>query len=268
MKDDTGDYSFSSLDRTRVNVVDLVSYVGRKAVPAYILNDIDMTFAEGLRNEFREFGYMITVTAILLKAIGIAQRAHPISRQSYLPFGRRVTLNKIVGGITVERRIGSKPSVFFGVVDSPDTKPIHQIALELKAFRDAEVDAVPQFKKERFFSSLPWMVRRIVMFVAMLVPSFRLMVHPATFGISSLGKFGISACFGPCICTSTFGVGLVEPRPVVKDGKVMVRPMMTISLSFDHRVMDFVPAARFMQDLQRLLEGEIEQYIKHPLTNT
>jgi len=41
----------------------------------------------------------------------------------------------------------------------------------------------------------------------------------------------------------------------------VVRPMMTITLNFDHRIIDGGPAARFVGDVKRLLEGGLENYM-------
>jgi pyruvate dehydrogenase E2 component (dihydrolipoamide acetyltransferase) len=50
------------------------------------------------------------------------------------------------------------------------------------------------------------------------------------------------------------GVGQIQDKPSVVNGTVEVRPMMTLSLSFDHRVVDGAPAAAFLTDLKSLLE--------------
>jgi pyruvate dehydrogenase E2 component (dihydrolipoamide acetyltransferase) len=44
-------------------------------------------------------------------------------------------------------------------------------------------------------------------------------------------------------------------KPVVKDGKIVPRTMLPITLSYDHRVVDGASAARFVADLVKLLEG-------------
>ena len=90
----------------------------------------------------------------------------------------------------------------------------------------------------------------------------------ATFGLSSLGKWGMTGLIPPCVSTSTFGIGSVEPRPVARDGKVEIRPMMTIILNFDHRLIDGGPAARFMADVKRLVEGDLENYIQIDVPET
>lgn len=230
-------------------------------MPTYLFCDIEMTWAESLRSRLLEQGHKVTVTAILLKAIAIAQRTHPLSRTCVLPWGRRVVFHNIIAGFTVERYIDSQPCVFFGKIDAPDTKPITDIAAELREYAEKDIADVPQLALEDRFNNMPWLVRRVILFLALRQPWLRLKCLGATFGLSSLGHMGVTAVTGPCVATSTFGVGAVEPRPVVRDGTVQVRQMLTLTLSFDHRVMDGAPAARFMQQVRSLLEGELESHI-------
>ncbi|MCB0214415.1 MAG: 2-oxo acid dehydrogenase subunit E2, partial [Anaerolineae bacterium] len=49
------------------------------------------------------------------------------------------------------------------------------------------------------------------------------------------------------------GCGRIEPKPVVVKGKVKVRPVLPLSLSFDHRLLDGVAAAQFLSHLKTLL---------------
>jgi pyruvate/2-oxoglutarate dehydrogenase complex dihydrolipoamide acyltransferase (E2) component len=50
-------------------------------------------------------------------------------------------------------------------------------------------------------------------------------------------------------------LGVVEPRALVVDGEVQARPAVTMSLSFDHRVLDGAEAGRAMKALKSLLES-------------
>lgn len=254
-------FSTSWLARCRWNVLDMINIVGHGSVPTYLWADIDMTWAENMRARLQKMGVRTTVTAILLKAIGIAQRAHPASRTARLPWGRVATFNDIVAGFTVERFVNSQPAVFFGSIDSPDCKPLKQIAEELKAYGEAEMPAVPQLNIQNRFNNMPWLFRRLILWFGLRYPNVRLHYMGATFGLSSLGKWGITAVIPPCVSTSTFGVGQVEQRPVVVDGKIEVRSMMTITLNFDHKIIDGGPAARFLKDVIELMEGGLEQYL-------
>lgn len=76
-----------------------------------------------------------------------------------------------------------------------------------------------------------------------------------TFTVSNLGMFGIEA-FNPIINSpqvAILGVGASIEKPVVQDGNVVVRPMLTLNLSFDHRVLDGAEAAMFLQTLADIL---------------
>ena len=76
-----------------------------------------------------------------------------------------------------------------------------------------------------------------------------------TFTITNLGAFGIEM-FTPIInlpeC-AILGVGTIERRPVMEGDKVIGRDQMCLSLTFDHRIVDGAPAARFLQHLARLI---------------
>jgi len=256
-----GGFSLSSLPRPRWNVVDMITFIGKSSVPTYLFIDVDMTWVEEMRAQLKTMGSKVTVTAILLKAIAIAQRAHPDSRTASLPWGRTVTFNDIVAGFTVERYIGEQPAVFFGAIKNPDTKSVEEIASELKQYSEAEMDAIEHLDRQNNFNNMPWLFRRIILWLGLRYPAVRLKYLGATFGMSSIGKWGAKALIPPCVSTSTFGIGEIEQRAVVRDGKIVVRPMMTITLNFDHRIIDGGPAARFVGDVKRLLEGGLENYM-------
>ena len=50
------------------------------------------------------------------------------------------------------------------------------------------------------------------------------------------------------------GVGRMQARPVVRDGQIAVRQMMTVTLSADHRATDGADGARFLQTLRAMLQ--------------
>jgi pyruvate dehydrogenase E2 component (dihydrolipoamide acetyltransferase) len=70
-----------------------------------------------------------------------------------------------------------------------------------------------------------------------------------TFTITNLGMFGIDA-FTPILNlpqAATLGIGRIMEEPVVRDGRLEVGLTLTLSLTFDHRILDGAPAARFLQ---------------------
>jgi pyruvate dehydrogenase E2 component (dihydrolipoamide acetyltransferase) len=77
-----------------------------------------------------------------------------------------------------------------------------------------------------------------------------------TFTITNLGAYEIDA-FTPIInppeC-AILGIGRIISRPVGLEGKVVLREMVSLNLSFDHRLVDGAPAAHFLQRIKTLVE--------------
>ena len=77
-----------------------------------------------------------------------------------------------------------------------------------------------------------------------------------TFTVTSPGPFGglmaTPIVFHPQ--SGILGVHRATDRPVVRDGQIVIRKMMNLSITFDHRVLDGMTAARFVLDVVRLLE--------------
>ena len=77
-----------------------------------------------------------------------------------------------------------------------------------------------------------------------------------TFTITNLGNFGIDA-FTPIINppeSAILGVGRILKKPVVHEDEIVVRSMLTLSLTFDHRVVDGAPAAQFLQTVSDCIQ--------------
>ena len=78
-----------------------------------------------------------------------------------------------------------------------------------------------------------------------------------TFTVTNLGAFGIDA-FTPIINppeVAILGVGRIVEKPVRREGELAWRQMVTLSLTFDHRVADGAPAAAFLQSICKRLEN-------------
>ena len=79
----------------------------------------------------------------------------------------------------------------------------------------------------------------------------------STFTVSNLGMFGLKA-FTAIINTPESGilaVGAIEKTPVVVDDEIAIRPIMNLTLTYDHRVVDGAPAAQFLKQVKTYLEN-------------
>jgi len=77
-----------------------------------------------------------------------------------------------------------------------------------------------------------------------------------TFTVTNLGMYSVDT-FTPIISlpeTAVMGVGRIAERPLVRQGQIVARSTVWVSLTFDHRLVDGAPAARFLQHIGRLIE--------------
>lgn len=254
-------YSVGPFARSRKTIFDLIQVVGKSADDGFMWSDFEMTWANDLRKRLKKAGQNVTVTAILLKAIAVAQKIHPESRTEWLPFGQRVTYQTIVAGFTVERNIDGQQTVLLGEIEHPIEKSFDEIAAELKAHAEGPIEKVRPLHMQNVFSFLPYFLRQAILQIGKRFPFLRLTCQKATFGLTSLGKFGVSAHTCPCLCACSFSIGSIEDRLVVRDGAAVVRSMMTVGLNYDERALDGFAAARFMQTVRKLMEGELEEWL-------
>lgn len=81
----------------------------------------------------------------------------------------------------------------------------------------------------------------------------------ATFSISNLGMFGIeefTAIINPPEA-AILAVGAMSAKPVVRNNEIVVRQMMRVTMSCDHRVIDGATGAKFLQTLKKILENPL-----------
>jgi pyruvate dehydrogenase E2 component (dihydrolipoamide acetyltransferase) len=82
-------------------------------------------------------------------------------------------------------------------------------------------------------------------------------VSCGTFTVTNLGNYDIDA-FTPIINppeAAILGVGRIVEKVVIHQGKIAQRMRLTLSLTFDHRLVDGAPAAAFLQTVKQLLEA-------------
>jgi pyruvate dehydrogenase E2 component (dihydrolipoamide acetyltransferase) len=81
-------------------------------------------------------------------------------------------------------------------------------------------------------------------------------VSGGTLTVTNLGMYNVDF-FIPIINppeAAILGVGKITQKPIVVDGKVEVKPLMMLSLSYDHRIIDGAPAAEFLNKIKEKIE--------------
>jgi pyruvate dehydrogenase E2 component (dihydrolipoamide acetyltransferase) len=214
------------LSRMRQAIARRMAAAKREIPHYYITVTVDMTAALAFRRQVNAAlpeDAQLTVTDLLVKACALALERHPRFNMAYTEEGlrRREAINI---GIAVALEDGLvAPAVL-----NCQGKSLGALAREAH-------DLVQRARGGR------------------LRPAE---LSEGTFTISNLGMYGVEtliAIIQPDQ-SAILGVGAVEPRPVVRDGQVVVREMMTLALSADHRVTDGAEGARFLAEIKDLLE--------------
>jgi pyruvate dehydrogenase E2 component (dihydrolipoamide acetyltransferase) len=168
-------------------------------------------------------GVKISVNDMLIKACAMALMAEPDANASYTDKG--IVRHK---SAHVSVAVAIPGGLITPVVRDAQTKGLAQIAAEMK---DLAARA-----RERKLKPQEYM--------------------GGTFSISNLGMFGIKA-FASIINQPEgmiLSVGAGEKRAVVKDDKLAIATMMTVTLTCDHRVVDGATGAKWLQHFKQFVE--------------
>lgn len=168
----------------------------------------------------------VSVNDVIVKVAAMASLKHPFVNSSYRSDKIRFYEDADVGvAVAIDE------GLITPVVRGANNKGIAQIAKEVK-----ELAARARDKK--------------------LAPEE---YTGATFSISNLGMFGIkefTAIINPPEA-AILAVGGATPTAVVRDGEIVIRQMMHVTMSCDHRVIDGATGARFLQTFKQMLENPI-----------
>ena len=204
-------------------------------VPITNFYDADATklyeFREKEKKIAEKKGIHLTFIPIIVKAVVKALKKHPIINSSLE--GEEIILKRYYNiGVAVDTNDG----LIVPVVKGADKKDIFQIA--------SEIQALAEKARERKLDLMD--------------------LKGGSFTITNLGSIGVKY-FTPMVNypeSCILGPGKIEDMPAVKEGKVVVRKILPLTITYDHRIVDGAEAARFMNDLVSYLENPAAIFIE------
>lgn len=171
-------------------------------------------------------GVRVTITDIVMKIAGAAVRKHPVINTRWTDEG-----------------IAYLRDVHMGMAMALDQGLIVPVIRHIneKSFARVAADRIELIRKGKENRFLPDDI------------------SGSTFTVSAMGMFGIEQFTSNINLpeTAILAVGAIIEKPVAVEGQVVIRPMMTVTLSYDHRVIDGAEAGKFMQTLSTYLEAPI-----------
>lgn len=225
-----------AVEPERIKLTGLRKIIGNKMVESSnkiphvtLTSEVDMSKVIELRTDLlpvieKQTGYRLSFTEVIIKTTAHTLKNHPIVNSSLI--GNEIVMNQQVNmGLAVDIENGLIVPSLHNVNEKGLAELTEMTKTLGRKARDGE-----------------------------LTPAE---MTGSSFTISNLGMYAIDA-FSPIINppeTAILGVGRINKKPVVVGEAIEVRPMMVLSLSFDHRAFDGAPAAAFLTELKANLEN-------------
>lgn len=165
----------------------------------------------------------LTITDLMMKLAGAAVAAHPVINTRWSDEG-----------------VWHLPEVHMGMAMALDD------GLIVPVIRDINLKGLAQIAQERNELIARCRAKRFL-------PDD---ITGSTFTLSAMGMFGIES-FTANINkpeSAILAVGAIIEKPVARRSECVIRPMINLTLTYDHRIIDGAEAGKFMQTLQRLME--------------
>jgi pyruvate dehydrogenase E2 component (dihydrolipoamide acetyltransferase) len=198
-------------------------------VPHFFLTaEIEMDRAAEMRKGINALDpdLKISINDIIIKVAAAALIQHPQVNASFQEKVVRYYEHADVGvAVAIE------DGLITPVVRAADQKSLSQIAAEVREL--AERARSKRLKPEEYTG--------------------------ATFSVSNLGMFGIdefTAVINPPE-GAILAIGAMTAKPVVRDNEIVIRQMMRVTMSCDHRVIDGATGAKFLQTFKKILENPL-----------
>jgi pyruvate dehydrogenase E2 component (dihydrolipoamide acetyltransferase) len=200
----------------------------KATVPHFAISmDVDMSAASSLHRELKTIlDPAPSVTDLIVKAAALALRRYPRANGSYTD-GRFELHRRVNVGVAV----AAPDALIVPTVFDADAKSLGAIAAEVSRLAAKVRDG------------------------GVTPPE----LAGGTFTVSNLGMFGVDRFTG-IVNPPQAGIlcaGAITERPVAADGQIVVAPVMTLTLSCDHRILYGADAAQFLAEIGRLLEAPL-----------
>jgi pyruvate/2-oxoglutarate dehydrogenase complex dihydrolipoamide acyltransferase (E2) component len=220
------------------------------------LVEFDITQArEAIRRHKARTGEALSFSAFFLSCLGKAIDADK-QMHAYRDWRNRLIIFDDVDvnmlfEVDVDGRKTIRPHILRGV----NRRSIRDLHDEIRTFQSGHLGSQESKFIDRFVR-LPGIVRRLFLRALFKNPQW-IKDYYGTVLVSSVGMFGTGSGWGIPVPNHSLQLTLggIGEKPGVVNGRVEVRKFMSVTVSFDHDVIDGAPAARFMHRLKKLIES-------------
>ncbi|MFF5359694.1 2-oxo acid dehydrogenase subunit E2 [Streptomyces scabiei] len=247
-------------ERRRRHTLYFLEHAARQR-PVHLDTDLDMTRIEAHRAAARAAGRRYSVVTYLLHATGRVLHRHPEANAALTPprlFGlrgpRTLRFPEVTAKLALDRTVDGERTVLSALLPALERADLDEIQRRVDRYRGPGTEQLPEFRGVRMLGRLPVPLGRLAFAAATRDPARR----PGVFGtvaVSSLGHRPVDGFHSSGGTAVTLCAGRVVDRPVVRDGRLAIAPVMRLGLTFDHRIIDGGAAADVLGDLKQEMEG-------------
>jgi pyruvate/2-oxoglutarate dehydrogenase complex dihydrolipoamide acyltransferase (E2) component len=219
------------------------------------LIEVDVTRARAfLRDHQAKTGESLSFTAFLATCLAKAVDEHKAVQACRQGSKHLILFDEVDVYTPIERDVAGQKQIIGYTIRAANRKTFPEIHHEIRA---AQVEDVAKaLERYQVFQSLPTLLWRFLVWVLGRYPQVQ-KKYGGTVGLTAVGMFGEGAGWGipsasPILMITVGGIG---EKPGVVDGQIAIREYLSLTISFDHEIIDGAPAARFTERLKELIES-------------
>ena len=226
--------------------------------------DIDVTEAKKFIDRKRSEGVKITMVHMATAVLARAMAFDAPEMNCFIRRGAVVGRKHI--DVMVPVQVGGDTGVTAAIIRNAHARTVSDIAAEIrdKASRSREGEEIKAAQNKYLLNRIPWPLRRpvfrilkwITVDMGVEIKALGLSAHSfGSFVLSDIGSFGLNtgmtalmpAAKVPCVVV----LGKIEEKPVVRRGEIVVRTILPLTGTFDHRIVDGMQIGKLARGLKR-----------------
>jgi pyruvate dehydrogenase E2 component (dihydrolipoamide acetyltransferase) len=226
--------------------------------------DIDVTEAKHFIDRKREEGIKLTMVHLTTAVLARAMAFDVPEMNCFIRRGSVVGREHL--DVMVPVQVGGKAGVTAAIIRNAHARRVTDIAAEIrdKAARSRGGEEIKAAKNKYVLNRIPWPLRRPIFLLlkwltvdmGVEIRALGLSAHSfGSFVVSDIGSFGLNtgmtalmpAAKVPCVVV----LGKIEEKPVVRDGEVVIRTILPLTGTFDHRIVDGMQIGKLARALKR-----------------
>ena len=226
--------------------------------------DIDVTEAKKFIDRKREEGGKLTMVHLAATVLARAMAFDVPEMNCFIRRGAVVGRKHL--DVMVPVQVGGDAGVTAAVIRNAHARAVTDIAAEIrdKASRSRGGEEIKAAKNKYVLNRIPWPLRRpvflllkwITVDMGIEIKALGLSAHSfGSFVVSDIGSFGLNtgmtalmpAAKIPCVVV----LGKLEEKPVVRNGEIVIRTILPLTGTFDHRIVDGMQIGKLARSLKR-----------------